>query len=100
MDATRVVDLFEVFLGLFNEAWGALGLRLVGGGFLCELLGFRLADQVLAEADRAWLVLGHDSGGHFVLLVVVVALLVGGFLTFWAGFAVFNRWSEDIGEML
>ena len=31
---------------------------------------------------------------------VVVSLLVGGFLTFWAGFAIFNRWSEDIGEML
>ena len=32
--------------------------------------------------------------------LVVVGLLVGGFLTFWAGFAIFNRWSEDIGEML
>jgi ABC-type polysaccharide/polyol phosphate export permease len=31
---------------------------------------------------------------------VIVSLLVGGFLTFWAGFAIFNRWSEDIGEML
>jgi ABC-type polysaccharide/polyol phosphate export permease len=32
--------------------------------------------------------------------LVVVALFVGGFLTFWAGFAVFDRFSEDIGEML
>ena len=31
---------------------------------------------------------------------VIVSLLVGGFLTFWAGFVIFNRWSEDIGEML
>ncbi len=30
----------------------------------------------------------------------ILALLLGGFLTFWAGFAIFNRWSEDIGEML
>jgi ABC-2 type transport system permease protein len=31
---------------------------------------------------------------------VIVGLLVGGFAVFWAGFAVFNRWSEDIGELL
>jgi hypothetical protein len=31
---------------------------------------------------------------------LVVGLLVGGFAVFWAGFAVFNRWSEDIGELL
>jgi ABC-type polysaccharide/polyol phosphate export permease len=31
---------------------------------------------------------------------VTLALLVGGALTFWIGFAVFNRWSEDIGELL
>jgi ABC-2 type transport system permease protein len=31
---------------------------------------------------------------------LILALLVGGFLTFWAGFAIFKRWSEDIGEML
>ncbi len=30
----------------------------------------------------------------------IVALLVGGFLVFWAGFTVFNRSSEDIGELL
>ncbi|MDA3023056.1 MAG: ABC transporter permease [Actinomycetota bacterium] len=32
--------------------------------------------------------------------LVIVALLVGGFLTFWAGLAIFNRGSEDIGELL
>ena len=32
--------------------------------------------------------------------LVILALLVGGFLTFWAGLAIFNRWSEDIGELL
>ena len=32
--------------------------------------------------------------------LVIVGLLVGGFAVFWAGFAVFNRWSEDIGELL
>jgi ABC-2 type transport system permease protein len=30
----------------------------------------------------------------------IAALLVGGFLVFWAGLAVFNRSSEDIGELL
>lgn len=30
----------------------------------------------------------------------ITALLVGGFLVFWAGLAVFNRSSEDIGELL
>jgi ABC-type polysaccharide/polyol phosphate export permease len=30
----------------------------------------------------------------------IAALLVGGFLVFWAGFRVFNRSSEDIGELL
>ncbi len=30
----------------------------------------------------------------------VCALLVGGFLTFWAGFRIFNRCAEDIGELL
>ena len=30
----------------------------------------------------------------------VGALLVGGFLVFWAGFAIFERTSEDIGELL
>lgn len=32
--------------------------------------------------------------------LVIAALLVGGFLTFWAGLAIFNRGSEDIGELL
>ena len=32
--------------------------------------------------------------------MTIVALLVGGFLTFWAGFAIFVRGSEDIGELL
>jgi len=31
---------------------------------------------------------------------VILALLVGGFLTFWLGFTVFVRNSEDIGELL
>ncbi len=31
---------------------------------------------------------------------VIVALLGGGFLTFWVGLAVFDRSSEDIGELL
>ena len=35
-----------------------------------------------------------------VSVVEVLALLVGGFLVFWAGFSIFNRFSEDIGEML
>ena len=30
----------------------------------------------------------------------IVALLVGGFLVFWGGLAIFNRSSEDIGELL
>ena len=30
----------------------------------------------------------------------LVALLVGGFVVFWAGFAIFERTSEDIGELL
>jgi ABC-type polysaccharide/polyol phosphate export permease len=30
----------------------------------------------------------------------IAALLVGGFLVFWAGFTIFNRSSEDIGELL
>ena len=32
--------------------------------------------------------------------LVIAALLVGGFLIFWAGLAIFNRGSEDIGELL
>jgi ABC-type polysaccharide/polyol phosphate export permease len=31
---------------------------------------------------------------------VIPALLVGGFITFWIGFAVFKRGSEDLGEYL
>ena len=51
----------------------------------------------------SWYVEGmHDAMYSLVAppALVVVGLLVGGFLTFWAGFAIFNRWSEDIGEML
>jgi ABC-type polysaccharide/polyol phosphate export permease len=33
-------------------------------------------------------------------LWVIGALLIGGFLTFWAGLAIFDRGSEDIGELL
>ena len=33
-------------------------------------------------------------------VLTILALLVGGFLTFWAGFAIFVRGSEDIGELL
>ena len=31
---------------------------------------------------------------------LVVGLLVGGFAVFWAGLTIFNRWGEDIGELL
>jgi ABC-2 type transport system permease protein len=31
---------------------------------------------------------------------VIAALLFGGAAVFWGGFAIFNRWSEDIGELL
>ena len=31
---------------------------------------------------------------------VIPGLLIGGFITFWIGFAVFNRASEDLGEYL
>jgi hypothetical protein len=51
----------------------------------------------------SWYVEGmHDAMYSLVApsAPVVVGLLVGGILTFWAGFAIFNRWSEDIGEML
>ena len=51
----------------------------------------------------SWYVEGmHDAMYSLVAppALVVIGLLVGGFLTFWAGFAIFNRWSEDIGEML
>ena len=30
----------------------------------------------------------------------IAALLVGGFVVFWVGLAVFDRGSEDIGELL
>ena len=33
-------------------------------------------------------------------LWIIGALLVGGFLVFWAGLAIFDRSSEDIGELL
>ncbi|MDO8307634.1 MAG: ABC transporter permease [Actinomycetota bacterium] len=32
--------------------------------------------------------------------LVIAGLLAGGFAVFWLGFAVFARWSEDIGELL
>jgi ABC-type polysaccharide/polyol phosphate export permease len=31
---------------------------------------------------------------------VIPGLLIGGFITFWIGFVVFNRASEDLGEYL
>ena len=51
----------------------------------------------------SWYVQGmHDVMYSLVAPPVwsILAMLLGGFLTFWAGFAIFNRWSEDIGEML
>ncbi len=44
----------------------------------------------------------HDAMYSLVAppLLAVLGLLVGGFLVFWAGFVVFNRSSEDIGELL
>jgi ABC-2 type transport system permease protein len=51
----------------------------------------------------SWYVQGmHDVMYSLVAppLWLVAILLVGGFVTFWAGFAIFKRWSEDIGELL
>lgn len=44
----------------------------------------------------------HDAMYSLVAppALVIVGLVVGGFAVFWAGLAVFNRWSEDIGELL
>ena len=44
----------------------------------------------------------HDAMYSLVAppLLTVAALLVGGFVTFWIGLAVFDRGSEDIGELL
>lgn len=63
-----------------------------------EVLGW-----IIRLNPMAWYVQGmHDVMYSLVAppALVIVALLVGGFLTFWAGFAIFNRWSEDIGELL
>ena len=51
----------------------------------------------------SWYVEGmHDAMYSLVAppLWEVAALLVGGFLVFWGGLAVFDRGSEDIGELL
>ena len=44
----------------------------------------------------------HDAMYSLVAppALVIVGLLAGGFAMFWIGFAVFSRWSEDIGELL
>lgn len=44
----------------------------------------------------------HDAMYSLVApnALVVLGLLVGGFAVFWAGFAIFERSSEDIGELL
>jgi ABC-type polysaccharide/polyol phosphate export permease len=63
-----------------------------------ELLGL-----VIRLNPMSWYVQAmHDSMYSLVAPApfVTIALLVGGYLTFWIGFAVFNRWSEDIGELL
>ncbi len=44
----------------------------------------------------------HDAMYSLVAppALVVVSLLVGGFAVFWLGLVVFERGSEDIGELL
>ena len=63
-----------------------------------EILGW-----IIRLNPMSWYVQAmHDAMYSLVApsALVIGGLLLGGFLTFWAGFAIFNRWSEDIGEML
>lgn len=63
-----------------------------------ELLGW-----VIKLNPMSWYVQSmHDAMYSLVApsAYVIVGLLVGGFAVFWSGFAIFSRWSEDIGEML
>jgi ABC-type polysaccharide/polyol phosphate export permease len=63
-----------------------------------ELLGW-----VIRLNPMTWYVQGmHDVMYSLVAppALAIVALLLGGFLTFWAGLAIFDRSSEDIGELL
>jgi lipopolysaccharide transport system permease protein len=63
-----------------------------------EILGW-----VIKLNPMTWYVQGmHDVMYSLVAppALVILGLLVGGFLTFWAGLAIFDRGSEDIGELL
>jgi ABC-type polysaccharide/polyol phosphate export permease len=63
-----------------------------------EILGW-----IIRLNPMSWYVQGmHDAMYSLVAppLLGVLALLVGGFATFWIGLAVFDRGSEDIGELL
>jgi len=63
-----------------------------------EVLGW-----VIKLNPMTWYVQGmHDVMYSLVAppLWSIAALLVGGFVVFWAGLAAFNRGSEDIGELL
>lgn len=58
---------------------------------------------IIKANPMTWYVQGmHDVMYSLVAppALLVVGLLVGGFASFWAGLAVFDRWSEDIGELL
>ena len=63
-----------------------------------EILGW-----VIKLNPMSWYVQSmHDAMYSLVApsAVAIIGLLVGGFLVFWIGFVVFNRTSEDIGELL
>lgn len=63
-----------------------------------EILGW-----VIKLNPMSWYVQGmHDVMYSLIAppLWQIGALLVGGFLVFWAGFTVFNRSSDDLGELL